>query len=94
MSDSIIIPSTTPGKSWQVSVLKFNSGLFAHATEVTVTQKDGWTSVAFTLLQARTQKIALAAKRRTERVVREGIAAMVAKLEAEGLAPARAAEVA
>lgn len=95
MSDRIIIPSTAGGdKHWQVGVMRFNNGrIRAYATEVDVYRnaEGRIIGVGYTVFEARQRHEDLTAKRLTAKVRAEGVAAMVARLEAEGLTPPKTA---
>lgn len=84
----VLIPSTNTPKEWNLSVLRLSSGrIIADATEVDV-ERDAYgriTSIGYTIFQARTVKIPLDAKRLTAKCERDGLAALKAKLQADGL---------
>lgn len=95
MSENTIIPSTAGGKKhWQVGVMRYGNGnIGAYATEVDVERnaEGRITGIGYILFQARQLRETLPAKRLTAKVRANGIAAMVARLEAEGLTPPKTA---
>lgn len=84
------IPSTKPGYCWAISVYRGNRGIVACAQEgkFKAAENGGFESFSFMLFEDRNVSVTLPAKRLTDKVAREGRAAMVAKLIADEMAVA------
>jgi hypothetical protein len=94
-NDGIYIESTLPGYCWHVDVMRFDSGIEAFAQEGKRTVGPVFVSFEFDLFGggdgSRRARIKLPAKRMSAKVTADGIAAMIAKLQDDGLAVKAAA---
>ena len=83
------LASTTPGLTWSLSVFKNQrKQVMAYAIEGKRTQGEGYNGFEFMMAQSRKYGFVLPALRLTDKVQREGMALLISKMLAEGLAVA------
>lgn len=80
-----LVQSSTPGKCWDIAPLKLRGVVTGTATEVEVKRENGFTSVAYSVFDAHRVHVPTTHTRATARANAEAVAAVLAKLKADGL---------